>query len=663
MPAPGDQYASPHIKNPFDERSVSAFTAAEIATLQSRLDKQLGPEYVSHRSGAGGSKVAYLEGTKAIALANDVFGFNGWSSSLQQVQIDYVDESPNGRVNLGLSIVVRVTLRDGTYHEDIGYGTIENCKGKGAAFEKAKKEAATDGLKRALRNFGNVLGNCLYDKEYLKKIGSMKVKPTKFDESKLHRHPDFRPPPQVKEECAAVKKEENAMVSVGQDGVSRTAAQRTPTGESMDFDDEFGGNDFDGVEFSEHGGDEFTLDSLSVPEDGPGKAPEVSIGLVQNSGPLQRPGVAINNGTAQQPTRRMPSIPSGNAANGTSQPRRQEQQRNQGLPRSGAQAPQTPVRPEAQRPHGPGATVDIHAAPNAAAQQAQQRQPFNPTPPQAQQNSNNSKQPPAPHQQQQQQQQPAHPRPPQQEEQGHPFAIPAAAQVGFLHPKAAERLRDVDPSGPLPPEVKVFNPHAESPQLEAKRTPGIDRSRSMKIKREQVGLPPANLPGQQGQQGGIGVGLGMRNSNVAGGVHGGGGGQPFRPLTTAATTTTVNNARPHPNFVNPNTDPNRRIGVPGGGHAMSPLANRGAYKSPVIHGQGGNGAATAGGGGGGGGVKRPPLADVSTHYSNGGNGGNGGIGDGGAEGGMEPNKRPRLDGGGMGGKALDRENVAPGDAS
>jgi recombination DNA repair RAD52 pathway protein len=34
--------------------------------------------------------VAYLEGNKAIALANEVFGFNGWSSSLGQVQIDYV---------------------------------------------------------------------------------------------------------------------------------------------------------------------------------------------------------------------------------------------------------------------------------------------------------------------------------------------------------------------------------------------------------------------------------------------------------------------------------------------------------------------------------------------------------------------------------------------
>lgn len=90
---PGDQYHSENIKNPFEERVVNAFTAQEIATLQNRLNKQLGPEFISHRQGAGGSKVAYIEGTKAIALANDVFGFNGWSSSLQQVQIDYVSRA------------------------------------------------------------------------------------------------------------------------------------------------------------------------------------------------------------------------------------------------------------------------------------------------------------------------------------------------------------------------------------------------------------------------------------------------------------------------------------------------------------------------------------------------------------------------------------------
>ena len=63
--------------------------------------------------------------------------------------------------------------------QDIGYGHIENCKGKAAAFEKAKKEGTTDGLKRALRNFGNILGNCIYDKDYLAKVTKVKIAPVR----------------------------------------------------------------------------------------------------------------------------------------------------------------------------------------------------------------------------------------------------------------------------------------------------------------------------------------------------------------------------------------------------------------------------------------------------------------------------------------------------
>jgi DNA repair and recombination protein RAD52 len=108
------------------------------------------------------------------------------------VQVDFVDENPtSGKVSLGLSVVVRVTLRDGTFHEDIGYGHMENSKGKAAAFEKAKKEGTTDGLKRALRSFGNVLGNCIYDKEYLKQVTKVKVQPTKWDAANLYRHSTF----------------------------------------------------------------------------------------------------------------------------------------------------------------------------------------------------------------------------------------------------------------------------------------------------------------------------------------------------------------------------------------------------------------------------------------------------------------------------------------
>ncbi len=57
--------------------------------------------------------------------------------------------------------------------KDIGYGSAENQKSKCVAFEKAKKEAVTDGMKRSLRIFGNRLGNCAYDKNFLKQIKLM----------------------------------------------------------------------------------------------------------------------------------------------------------------------------------------------------------------------------------------------------------------------------------------------------------------------------------------------------------------------------------------------------------------------------------------------------------------------------------------------------------
>lgn len=104
---------------------------------------------------------------------------------------------------MGLSVVVRVTLRDGTFHEDLGYGHIENAKGKAAAFEKAKKEATTDGLKRALRMFGNVLGNCIKDKDYLQKVLKIKVPAAKWDVDNLHRHSTYAAP--AKKEIAAAK--------------------------------------------------------------------------------------------------------------------------------------------------------------------------------------------------------------------------------------------------------------------------------------------------------------------------------------------------------------------------------------------------------------------------------------------------------------------------
>lgn len=166
------------------------YTPEEHRRILQQLDKVLGPEYVSFRPGGGGQKVSYIEGWRALNLANEIFGFNGWSLELIGLQVDYFDTHGNtGRILMGLLVVVRITIRDGTYHEDFGYGYIENAKNKAMAFEKCKKEAFTDGLKRCLRCFGNVLGNCLYDRTIIPKIQRVKLPPAELEYEDFHRDP------------------------------------------------------------------------------------------------------------------------------------------------------------------------------------------------------------------------------------------------------------------------------------------------------------------------------------------------------------------------------------------------------------------------------------------------------------------------------------------
>jgi DNA repair and recombination protein RAD52 len=99
---PGDQHLPENNKsgqsNPFapPKPSITRTSAQEIATLQAKLDRKLGPEYISDRPGAGGTKVHYLEAWKCINLANEIFGFNGWSSSIQNIIVDYVTAISNG---------------------------------------------------------------------------------------------------------------------------------------------------------------------------------------------------------------------------------------------------------------------------------------------------------------------------------------------------------------------------------------------------------------------------------------------------------------------------------------------------------------------------------------------------------------------------------------
>ena len=145
------------------------FSKEETKRIQENLNRKLTVDEIRHRSAFNGVKLAYIEGWKAYSIANETFGFNGWSSEVISMAIDYVDEK-DMRYSVGISCNVRVHLKDGTFHDDVGYGSSDNMRSKSEAFGKARKEAVTDATKRALRLFGNRLGNCMYDHDFLKNL-------------------------------------------------------------------------------------------------------------------------------------------------------------------------------------------------------------------------------------------------------------------------------------------------------------------------------------------------------------------------------------------------------------------------------------------------------------------------------------------------------------
>lgn len=221
MPFPGHQHEPPREAPPASK--AQSWTAAQEHAIGARLTQNLGPEFISHRQ-SGGGRVGYVEGWRAINLANDTFGFNGWSSEIREMVVDYCDELSGGRYSMGVSVTVRITLKDGAYREDVGYGTIENVRGKNAAYDKCRKEATTDAIKRALRQFGNAMGNCLYNSAYTKQVMKVKQEPFVLDRDNLLRDMTFQD--QYHSKFSYGKEVQNPVES--KDGQSAKPAQPPP---------------------------------------------------------------------------------------------------------------------------------------------------------------------------------------------------------------------------------------------------------------------------------------------------------------------------------------------------------------------------------------------------------------------------------------------------
>ncbi len=113
----------------------------------------------------------YIEGWHAIAEANRIFGWDGWSYEIEVLDQTNCDQRGD-KWAVGYMARVRVWIPEShdaehavqaVYKEDIGHGQ-GHSKSLGDAHESAMKEAVTDALKRALRTFGHPFGLALYDK-------------------------------------------------------------------------------------------------------------------------------------------------------------------------------------------------------------------------------------------------------------------------------------------------------------------------------------------------------------------------------------------------------------------------------------------------------------------------------------------------------------------
>lgn len=66
------------------------FPPADESHVNQFLHQKLGKDNLTRRPGPGGRRLTYIESCKAIELANQAFGFNGWSCRIVECKEEYV---------------------------------------------------------------------------------------------------------------------------------------------------------------------------------------------------------------------------------------------------------------------------------------------------------------------------------------------------------------------------------------------------------------------------------------------------------------------------------------------------------------------------------------------------------------------------------------------
>lgn len=139
---------------------TQTFTDDQIEQLSSKLSTTA----IRERKGGAGKMLKYIKGDYAIDTANRIFGFGQWGYKTVARSREAVRDDKKGTIeyyscDVELSVVGAAFTFPGS-----GVGIV-TAPFTVEMHEKARKEAETDALKRALRHYGDQFGLSLYDED------------------------------------------------------------------------------------------------------------------------------------------------------------------------------------------------------------------------------------------------------------------------------------------------------------------------------------------------------------------------------------------------------------------------------------------------------------------------------------------------------------------
>ena len=169
------------------------FSTKQVNALRRNLDHRFIRSRLSN-----GRELSYIEGWYAVAQANRIFGFDGWSRETLDSRCVLAREN-RGTFTAIYTAKVRITVQaDGITIIREGHGCGDGRgTSPGEVHDIAMKAAETDATKRALATFGKPFGLELYRKDKAEPSPSVPLQPALPDPATVTRyglHPDDTTP-------------------------------------------------------------------------------------------------------------------------------------------------------------------------------------------------------------------------------------------------------------------------------------------------------------------------------------------------------------------------------------------------------------------------------------------------------------------------------------